>query len=158
MRLTNEADYALRIMRLLAATVTGDCPDIKCDGDCGITCDGKIDARTLSEKTGVPQRFALKILRKLTGGGLAQSYKGANGGYALAKPASEISMKDVIELIDGPISISRCLSEGNECDEVVDIVSCEKKTDCYFYHVFDGINSEISARLDSITLDMAAEM
>ena len=61
MHMTLETDYAVRIMETL-------------------TREGKrVDARTISEKTRVPQRFALKILRSLVADGLVRSYKGASG-------------------------------------------------------------------------------
>ena len=67
MHMTLETDYAVRIMETL-------------------TREGKrVDARTISEKTRVPQRFALKILRSLVADGLVRSYKGASGGYELAR-------------------------------------------------------------------------
>ena len=70
MHMTLETDYAVRIMETL-------------------TREGKrVDARTISEKTRVPQRFALKILRSLVADGLVRSYKGASGGYELAPDAS----------------------------------------------------------------------
>ena len=69
MRITLESDYALRIVTAIAES------------------DGVVDAGTLSEKTLVTQRFTLKILHKLVLGGLILSYKGAKGGYKLAKSA-----------------------------------------------------------------------
>ena len=62
MKINMETDYAFRIMRCLAQR------------------NAVTDARTVSEITEVPQRFTLKILGKLVGGGIVTSYKGANGG------------------------------------------------------------------------------
>ena len=87
MRITLESDYALRIVSALASK-----NDI-------------IDAKTLSEEVSVTQRFTLKILHKLVSGDLVKSYKGVNGGYKLNACPDNITLKTVIELIDGPIAI-----------------------------------------------------
>ena len=96
MRITSESDYALRIITAMSkrSEVT--------------------DAKTLADDTNVTLRFTLKILNKLVGGGIAESYKGARGGYKLKLSPDKISLKMVIELIDGPIAIVRCL-ESEEC-------------------------------------------
>ena len=83
MRITQEADYALRIVALLASH------------------DSLVDANTIADEAGITQRFALKILRKLAIGDVVVSQKGANGGYRLAKSPKEITLKEIIELIDG---------------------------------------------------------
>ena len=97
MRITLESDYALRIVGTLASS-----------GEI-------IDAHAISEKISVTQRFTLKILHKLVQGDIVRSYKGARGGYALNIAPDKISLKMVIELIDGPIAISRCLESSESC-------------------------------------------
>lgn len=128
MRITLESDYALRIISALAEL------------------DQVVDASALAERTSVTQRFALKILHKLVQGNLVSSYKGANGGYKLKIPAEKITLKDVIELIDGPIAIVRCLGNGEECSMNSD------KTACIYHHIFDEISFELSAKLKNITI------
>ena len=71
-----------------------------------------MDAQTIADETMVSLRFALKILHKLVVGEFVSSYKGAKGGYKLAVSADKITLKQVIELIDGPIAISRCRDSG----------------------------------------------
>ena len=133
MRITKEADYALRIMRCLA--------------ECGHDI---IDAKTISEALNVPPRFTLKILHKLIGGKLVKSYKGVNGGYALDLPANKITMRQIVEVIDGPLTISRCLDEEYECSHMA-----HEKNRCFFHQVFNDINAKLAEELDKVTLDMA---
>ena len=95
MRITQESDYALRIITAMAAY------------------DGVADAGRIAEQTSVSPRFTLKILNKLVKGGLVSSYKGAKGGYKLRVSADDITLKTIIELIDGPVAIARCV-EGSE--------------------------------------------
>ncbi len=128
MRITLESDYALRILSTLAET------------------DQVTDAKTLSQKTSVTLQFTLKILRKLVQGALVCSYKGINGGYKLKRPPAEISLKDVIELIDGPIIIARCLSTAEECALKQD------KASCAYHHIFDSISLDVAKKLGKITI------
>ncbi len=128
MRITLESDYALRIVTALAESRE------------------VIDARTLSEKTLVTPRFALKILHKLVNGGIVLSFKGVKGGYKLAIPSDQITLKRVIELIDGPIAIARCLESEEACS-----LNCDK-TACIYHHIFDTISNELAKKLDNITI------
>jgi Rrf2 family protein len=97
MKITREADYALRIVAMLAGK------------------EKQIEARVISEENDIPYRFTLKILRKMVQAGLIKSYRGVNGGYILNKEPSEISLREVIEVIDGKIEINRCLDEPEMC-------------------------------------------
>ena len=129
MRITHEADYAIRVAYCLAEH------------------GGKLGAKDISEATGVTLRFALKILRKLILGGMVRSYKGAAGGYELVKPPSEISMGEIIECIDGPIQINHCLCNEVECTRV------SSKGICNFRKVFGSVNRMIRTELYNVTLD-----
>src|SRR5262249_47955593 len=59
----------------------------------------------------IPDRFLLKVLKSLVSARVLHSLKGPNGGYRLARPASEISMLEVIEAVDGPIRGQAPLSQ-----------------------------------------------
>lgn len=128
MRITLESDYALRIVSALA------------------TDENVIDATALAERTSVTQRFALKILHKLVQADLVISYKGSKGGYKLKKSPDKITLKEVIELIDGPIAIVRCLGNGESCALNTD------KTACTYHHIFDKISIDLASKLQNITI------
>jgi len=128
MRITLESDYALRILTALA------------------THEEKVDAQTIADETMVTLRFALKILHKLVVGNFVTSYKGAKGGYKLAISPDKITLKNVIELIDGPIAISRCLDSGEACALNPD------KTACIYHHIFDTISLDVARKLQGITI------
>ena len=126
MHITLETDYAIRIVdRLLKAG-------------------GRLDARTISERSDVPQRFALKILHKLVSGGLVKSYKGANGGYEVACAPENISLYDIVELVEGTYRFSRCEGDGYRC-------SCELP--CAYKKVFSNISEEVCKMLRKQTFD-----
>ncbi len=130
MRITQEADYALRITYLLAKA-------------------GRVlDAGTISSEAGVTERFTVKILRKLVSGGIVGSKKGSKGGYELSLKPSEVSMRRIVELIDGPLEISRCLDSAYECTR-----TGEMKNRCTFHLIFSKISKYIAEKMDSVTLD-----
>jgi len=127
-RITHEADYAVRIIYTLMRH--------------GET----VSARQISEESGVTLRFALKILRKLAAEGIVTSSKGASGGYALAIPAEELSLGRVISCIDGPFELNHCLENGFECTRV------EDKESCPFHNVFCSLSERLGKELDSIKM------
>lgn len=125
MHITLEADYAVRIVFLLAQNSK------------------RTDAKTISAQTGVTLRFALKILRKLVGAGIVKSFKGTQGGYEIARPLDEITLKDVIETVEGPYAISRCVGENFAC-------SNPRETVCQFNLVFREISDMVNERLSKV--------
>ncbi|MBE6657358.1 MAG: Rrf2 family transcriptional regulator, partial [Ruminococcaceae bacterium] len=134
MRLTREADYAIRIMYTLAVN------------------DALTDAASVAESIVVTRRFTLKILGKLLEAGLVASKLGAGGGYYLARPASDITIAEIIEAIEGPLLISSCLCGGYNCERVTD---CSK---CVFHCMFETLNEELHKKLSSISIGEAADM
>lgn len=97
MKITREADYALRIVAMLAK-------------------EGKqIEAKRIAEQNDIPYRFTLKILRKIVQSGIIKSYRGVNGGYVLNREPSEITFKEVIEMIDGKLYINHCMDNDETC-------------------------------------------
>lgn len=128
MRITLESDYALRIITAMAVH------------------DRITDAAAISEETSVTQRFTLKILNKLVKGGIIRSFKGAHGGYKLAVSPEKITLKTIIELIDGPIAIARCVDSSEACS-----LNCDKAA-CIYHHIFDGVSLELARKLDSIKI------
>ena len=134
MKITQEADYALRMMCLLAKeTAAGNTP---------------VGAAGLAEGVAVPTRFGLKILRKLADTGLVKTSRGAAGGYSLNQDPSTITVRRVIEAIDGPIEINRCLSESHSC------LNNPNKDCCRLHHVFEELNRHLTERLDRLTVAM----
>ena len=108
----------------------------------------KTGAANLADLACITPKIALKVLRKLNTGGLVRSYKGVQGGYELAKPGDEIRVLDIIELIDGPVRISKCL----ECDHDCSKNPC--KTECKMHIAFGAINGKLVDNLGKITVRM----
>src|SRR3954447_17930378 len=87
MKLTRASSYALHAVAYMAAQKEG----------------GPVASHVIAEDRGIPERFLLKVLKPLVSAQILRSVKGPNGGYRLAKAASQITMLEVVEAVDGPI-------------------------------------------------------
>jgi Rrf2 family protein len=121
MHITLETDYAIRIVDLLAKT---DEPNS--------------DAKSISERTGVSHRNALKILRKLVAGEIVKSRRGAHGGYSMSRNPCEVSLYDVVEIMEGGYKFSRCLEADYNCS-----AGCK----CGYQAVFADISKLVQDKL-----------
>ena len=70
----------------------------------------------LAREEDIPVSFLGKIFQSLSKGGLVKSARGSGGGFALSRPAGEISVLEVIESIEGPVALTRCLDEDTGCE------------------------------------------
>lgn len=102
-RLTKQTDYALVLLARMAR-----------DGEPALWAAGD-----LAEATALPSPMVSKILKPLAKAGLLASQRGVKGGYRLARPPREITVAEVIETMEGPVSLTECtLSEGAQCEHL----------------------------------------
>lgn len=101
LRLSKKADYALLAMRHLAA-----------HGE-----RGAMPARELAETYDIPPELLAKVLQKLVRARLLASQQGLRGGYGLGRPAGAISVADVIQAVDGPLTVTACSDTDHSCDQ-----------------------------------------
>ena len=99
MRLSHLADYAVVLMTAAARRPAG----------------ARLSATELSGETGLPLPTTQKLMGQLAGCGLLSSARGAGGGFALARPAPEISLADIVEAVEGPIAMSACSDGKFDC-------------------------------------------
>jgi FeS assembly SUF system regulator len=100
MRLSHLADYAVVLMTAAARRPAG----------------ARLSATELSGETGVPLPTTQKLMGQLAGCGLLTSARGASGGFALSRPAADISLADIVEAVEGPIALTMCSDSNNhEC-------------------------------------------
>jgi Rrf2 family protein len=76
-----------------------------------------------SEK--IPRSFLAKILQALCRAGLVRSQRGVHGGFRLARDPSDITILKLIEAIEGPIALQRCLDESVQCHKVESCTLCD---------------------------------
>ncbi len=69
----------------------------------------------IAERERVPRQFLEKIVQELIHKGLVRSHRGPHGGYVLARPAEQVTFRDVIEAVEGPISLNVCTAEPADC-------------------------------------------
>lgn len=75
----------------------------------------KVSAGRIAQGVSVPERFNLKILRKLTMGGIVESTRGIYGGFILKRDPAELTLLDVVEAVDGPVRLCRCIGDARYC-------------------------------------------
>ena len=104
MRLSHLADYAVVLMTAAARRQAG----------------ARLSATELAQETGVPLPTAQKLMGQLAATGLLSSARGASGGFALARPAAEISLADIVEAVEGPIAMTVCSGDEGASDCALD--------------------------------------
>jgi Rrf2 family protein len=110
LRLTKKADYGLMALKFLAEQA------LASGADPARSPGPAASAKTISEAYHIPPQLLAKILQTLAKSGLLVSTAGTNGGYALARPAAQISAFEVIRAIDGPLFITSCITIHGTCD------------------------------------------
>lgn len=101
LRLSKKADYALMAMKHLALNEDR----------------GSSSAREIAEQYDIPIELLAKVLQKLVRGGLLASHQGTRGGYQLGRPPAMISVADVIQAIDGPVTVTACSTDESTCEQ-----------------------------------------
>ncbi len=72
-------------------------------------------AAEIADATRLATPTVSKVLKKLAGAGVLDSFRGAHGGYSLAREASEISAAEIIDALEGPIAITECSGDHSHC-------------------------------------------
>src|SRR5438093_9583971 len=101
LRLSKKTDYALMAMKHLA---------LRSDR-------GSSSAREIAEQYDIPIELLAKVLQRLVRRGLLASHQGTHGGYQLARVPAQISVADVIQAIDGPVTVTACTTDDARCDQ-----------------------------------------
>ena len=128
--ISQKAKYALRALIALARA------------------DDSLVISDIAEEQAIPRKFLEQILLDLKHHGLLQSRRGRLGGYALLRPADQITFGQVLRLIDGPIAPLPCLSRiaYRRCDD------CRSEEDCEIRHVFSEVADALRRVLDKATI------
>ena len=130
MQFNQATDYAFRVIMHLADMPEGEI----------------INSQTIAEKQHIPVGFLQKVMRALTKGEVINSYRGIDGGFALAKPAKDISLLDIITIMEGPIELQRCLKDNKMCSK-----GCAPQ--CTVHAALAVIQTDFIQALDNINFD-----
>ena len=133
MKLSTRGRYGIHAMYDLAA---------HCGG-------GPVSIKAISEREGIPEAYLEQLMGQLKRAGLVSSTRGAQGGYALARSADQISVGEVLRTLEGGLDLVDCLTEEDTCGK-----SCACPSRIVYMKIRDGLNQVA----DSITLrDMIDE-
>src|SRR5438552_18080498 len=134
-KVSTRGDYASRA--LLSLALHADDP-------------GPTSVRDIAERTGLPQPYLEQILLALKGAGLVRSKRGVGGGYVLARPASEITLGEIVRAVDGPI-VAGDFGAPHQNG------ACDHEGQCALLVVWSEVGEHMRSHLDSFTLgDMVA--
>ena len=103
-----------------------------------------LTAQELSSRSLVPLPTVSKLCKELSRAGLLQSHRGRHGGYALTRPPEQISVAEVVEALEGPISLTECGSTGTE--------ACGMEPSCIARGTWDPVSRAVQAALRALPL------
>lgn len=130
MKLSKRGEYGLRAMVALAAAQGGVMP-----------------MKEIAQREQIPLKFLEQILLALKNAGLLQSRMGMGGGYYLARPANEITLGQIVRVLDGPLAPIRCVSKM-----AYQPCACPDETTCGLRLVMLDVRNAIADILDHTTL------
>ena len=127
MRLTRQGDYAVRVMVDLAAQA----PDVP------------VPRARIQARQDVPAAYLAKIIQALARAGLVRTRPGAHGGVMLDAPAETVTLRHVIEAVEGPIRLNRCVEAPD---------ACPRDRSCTVHPVWMRLQALVTRELDGVTL------
>jgi Rrf2 family protein len=139
MRLSKRGEYGLRAMIDLATHLTG---------ANGQGPQSVVQIKEVAERQHIPAKFLEQILLTLKNAGLLHSRMGVGGGYYLARPAGEISLGQIVRVLDGPLAPIGCVSQM-----AYEPCGCPDEITCGLRLVMLDVRNAIANILDQTTLD-----
>jgi Rrf2 family protein len=104
-----------------------------------------LSLQKVAQENGMSFFFLQKVAFELRKSGIVESNRGKNGGYILAKPASVITLKDIVEVLEGPVNVMHCLMTENS--------NCMRQPRCQMRHGLGAVNQAILNIFTQTTLD-----
>lgn len=126
LRVSRLTDYATLLMTCLATQP-----------------DAVASAVQLAEQARLEPPTVSKVLKLLTHAGLVDSFRGAHGGYRLARAPAKISVAEVVEAVEGPIGMTDCGTHGGQC---------ERESHCIVRHNWQRINASVDSVLRGVSV------
>lgn len=98
-RVNRQTDYAIRVVLALAKQPQGT----------------RLSSASIGKEMLIPAAFLSRIVAQLAQAGVVETFPGRDGGLQLARPADEISLRDIVELMEGPFLLSECMLGEQAC-------------------------------------------
>jgi len=133
MKLSTRARYGVRLMIALALNYGK----------------GLVFLKDIAKRESISEKYLSQIIIPLRGVGLVNSSRGAYGGYSLAKEPSQITLKEIMDVLEGDCSLVDCVKDPSKCPRV---------PICVTHDIWEMIGEKISETLNSITLDVLVKM
>ena len=135
LKINRQTDYAVRVVLALAKSGEG----------------ARLSSAGIQQEMLIPKSFMSRIVAQLSRGGLINTFAGRDGGLSLPRPPSQITLKDVVELFEGPILLSECMQVKGEDD-------CPFQSHCPVSPKWGRIQVAMMREMASITFeDLAKE-
>lgn len=106
--------------------------------------EGPQSTRSVAAEEDVPYQLACKLMQRLAKAGIVESCMGSKGGYGLTRGPSKTNLLEVVEAIQGPVSLNRCL---------LGMDGCPRQKRCGVRARLEGLQTELNGYLEGITLD-----
>lgn len=132
MEISRRTDYGVRVILDLATLPQNE----------------RASTQQIAERQNIPSPFLAKIISQLSLAGLVTTYRGAGGGVTLAHAASEISLLQVIEALEGPIQLNRCVIEPD---------ACPRSKHCPVHRIWSKAQADLAGLLSITTFDSLTE-
>ena len=130
-RLNKMTDYGMVLLSAMASNYTDD--PMRLHSSVG-----------LSRQAGLTQTTTQKILKELAGSDFVHAERGKSGGYRLLRPAADISLVDIVEILEGPIALTSCVTTSED--------KCSARNSCFLGGNWEKINTTISHALKDVSL------
>ena len=131
MQISRRADYGVRVILDLATHSEN----------------GRASTQEIATRQSIPSPFLAKIISQLSFAGLVTTFRGAGGGVSLSRPSSKITLLNVIEALEGPIALNRCLIEPDRCP---------RTEHCPVHDIWAKAQADLAALLDATSFDELA--
>jgi Rrf2 family protein len=130
LKINRQTDYAVRVV--LALAKRGDST--------------RLSSNEIRQEMLIPKAFMSRIVAQLSRSGLINTFPGRDGGLSLPRPASQITLRDIVEVFEGPILLSECLQVKDEDD-------CPFQTDCPVRSKWGRVQVAMLREMASITFE-----
>ncbi len=136
LRMSARGRYGVRLMTALALRYEG----------------GTVLLKEIARAEAISEKYLSQIIITLRAAGLVVSQRGSHGGYALARPPQRITVKEVVEAVEGRIAVAPCLEERDAAGPA----ACARITACAASILWRRLSEDIERSLASFTLDELA--
>jgi Rrf2 family iron-responsive transcriptional regulator len=130
LQINRQTDYAIRVVLAISKRPQGT----------------RLASGTIQREMLIPKSFIARIVAQLAAHGLVQTFAGRDGGLELPRPASEITLLDVVEVFEGPILLSECMNTRGEND-------CPFQASCPVRSKWGRVQTAMLREMASITFE-----